>query len=137
MVGVNRDHFQICKPVGRDDPVYEGIVAFLGDEVLQPREPSQSEKLDELLAIARAGGAFARAAEQGISEAAVRRIVERLSGEDIERDDLVSWLDNWITAAVEELGRRTNEDDAFEAARLEADRRFKAGRRRPVGAADG
>ena len=37
------------------------------------------------------------------------------------------WLDNWIEAARRELGRHTNEDEAFEAARKEAERRFKAG----------
>jgi hypothetical protein len=67
-----RDHIGICKPPVKCDPVHEGVIAFLEDMVLQPREPSQSEKLDELLAITRAGGAFNRAAEQGISEAAVR-----------------------------------------------------------------
>jgi tetratricopeptide (TPR) repeat protein len=134
IVPVNRDHMRICKPTSQDDAVYQGVVAFLADEVLQPRELSQSEKIDELLAIARAGGAIHRAAEQGISEAAVRRIVERLGGEGIEPDDLVPWLDNWIDAAVEELGRRTNEDEAFEAARQEAERRFKAGLANPSAA---
>jgi tetratricopeptide (TPR) repeat protein len=133
-VPVNRDHMGICKPTSRDDAVYEGVVAFLADEVLQPREPSQNEKFDELLALARGAGAFQRAAEQGISEAAVRRTVERLGGEGIGRDDLVPWLDNWIDVAVEELGRRTNEDDAFEAARQEAERRFKAGFANPSAA---
>jgi hypothetical protein len=33
-----------------DDPVYQGIAAFLAGEVLLPREPSQDEKLNELLA---------------------------------------------------------------------------------------
>ncbi len=133
-VAVNRDHMSICKPASGDDPVYEGVIAFLQDEVLQPREPSSNEKLDELLALARAGGAFQRAAAQGISEAAVRRIVERLGGEGIERDDLVPWLDNWIMAAVKELGQRTSEDEAFEVARKEAERRFKAGLENPSAA---
>ena len=139
--GVNRDHFQICKPVDREDSVYEGVIAFLQDEVLQPREPSQreisietSEDVKELLAIVRAGGVFERAAEQGISEAAIRRIVEKLGGEGIERDDLVPWLDNWIMAAVKELGQFTNEDEAFEAARQEAERRFMAGLENPSAA---
>jgi tetratricopeptide (TPR) repeat protein len=82
----------------------------------------------------RAGDVFERAAEQGISEAAIRRIVEKLGGEGIERDDLVPWLDNWIMAAVKELGQRTDEDEAFEAARQEAARRFKAGLENPSAA---
>lgn len=81
----------------------------------------------ELLEIARKGGAFKRAEEEGISEFAVRKIVLRLGGEGIAKDDLLPWLDNWIEAAQRELGRRTNEDEAFEAARLEAERRFRAG----------
>ncbi|MCP4304285.1 MAG: tetratricopeptide repeat protein [bacterium] len=68
-----------------------------------------------------------RAAEEGISEAAVRATVERLGGEGIGRDDLVPWLDEWIEAARRELGKHTNEGEAFEAARREAERRFKAG----------
>jgi tetratricopeptide (TPR) repeat protein len=130
-IPVNRDHFGICKPVGNDDPVFEGVCAFLQDDVLQSREPSQNEKFEELLAIARAGGAFIRAAEQGISEAAVRAIVQRLGGEGIGRDDLVPWLDNWITTAISALGSCTNEDEVFEAASREAERRFKAGLANP------
>jgi tetratricopeptide (TPR) repeat protein len=44
------------------------------------------------------------------------------------------WLDNWIVAAQHELGHRTNEDEAFEAARLEAERRFRAGLENPSSA---
>ncbi len=33
-VPVERDHLNICKPESRDDPVYEGVLAFLQDEVL-------------------------------------------------------------------------------------------------------
>ena len=70
---------------------------------------------------------FRRAKEEGISEVAVRKIVVRLGGEGIAKDDLLPWLDNWIGAAQRELGRHTNEDKAFEAARKEAERRFKGG----------
>jgi tetratricopeptide (TPR) repeat protein len=86
-----------------------------------------SLELAELLEIARTGGAFRRAEDEGISEFAVRKIVLRLGGEGIARDDLLPWLDNWIDGAQRELGHRTNEDKAFHAARLEAERRFKAG----------
>ena len=58
----------------------------------------------------------------------MRAIVERLGGEGIERDDLLSWLDNWIEAAQRELSRGSNEDEAFEIARREAARLFNSGR---------
>jgi hypothetical protein len=87
-----------------------------------------------LLEIARQGGAFQRAGQEGISEFAVQKIVLRLGGEGIAKADLLPWLDNWIEAAQRELGRRTNEDEAFEAARREAERRFKAGLGNPSSA---
>jgi hypothetical protein len=71
----------------------------------------------ELLEIAHQGGAIQRAEKEGISEFAVRKIVVRLGGGGIAKVDLLPWLDNWIEAAQRELGRRTNEDEAFEAAR--------------------
>jgi len=64
----------------------------------------------------------------------VRKIVVRLGGEGIAQADLLPWLDNWIEAAQRELGRQTNEDEAFEAARREAERRFKAGLESPSSA---
>jgi hypothetical protein len=64
----------------------------------------------------------------------VRKIVVRLGGQGIAHDDLLPWLDNWIEAAQRELGRHTNEDEAFEAARLEAERRFKTGQGNPSSA---
>jgi hypothetical protein len=90
--------------------------------------------ISELLEIARQGGAFQRAGQEGISEFAVQKIVLRLGGEGIAKADLLPWLDNWIEAAQRELGRRTNEDEAFEAARQEAERRFKAGLENPSSA---
>ena len=44
------------------------------------------------------------------------------------------WLDNWIKTAQRELGRHTNEDEAFELARQEAECRFKAGQDKPSSA---
>ncbi len=99
-------------------------------ERIEAVQGAHTGMLQQLLALARTGGAFQRAAAQGIPEAAVRAIVERLGGEGIVADDLIPWLDNWIEAARQELGRRTNEGEAFEAARREADRRFRAGRLR-------
>jgi hypothetical protein len=92
------------------------------------RTELMQQDLAELLALARSGGVYRRAAEQGISEAAVREIVERLGGDGIGRDDLIPWLDNWIEAATRELGRQSNEGEAFEVAWREAEKRFKAGR---------
>ncbi|MGD9615348.1 MAG: tetratricopeptide repeat protein [Alphaproteobacteria bacterium] len=97
-------------------------------ERIEAVQQDQGAMLAELLALARTGGAFQRAAEQGISEAAVRAIVERLGGEGIAGDDLISWLDNWIEAAQRELRRGGNEDEAFEKARREAARLFNSGR---------
>jgi class 3 adenylate cyclase len=94
---------------------------------IETTQGAHGAALAELLAIARAGGVFQRAADQGIPEAALRSIVERLGGQEIGRDNLVSWLDNWIESARQELGKSTNEGEAFEAARREAERRFKHG----------
>ena len=55
---------------------------------------SARANLAELLEIARQGGAFQRAEQQGISEHAVREIVVRLGGEGITKADLLSWLDD-------------------------------------------
>jgi tetratricopeptide (TPR) repeat protein len=95
---------------------------------IRGQQLADSANLKKLLALAEQGGAFQRASEEGIPEAAVRAIVERLGGEGIGQKDLLPWLDSWIETARQELGRRTNEDEAFEAARLEAERRFKVGR---------
>jgi len=97
-------------------------------EKLLAGQQSTLQGIDEILAFTRNGGVFQRAAEQGISEAAIRGIVERLGGQNIELKDLVPWLDNWIEAAVRELNRKTNEGEAYEAAFQEAQRRFNAGR---------
>jgi tetratricopeptide (TPR) repeat protein len=94
-----------------------------------------TDKLDELLALVRAAGAFQRAAEEGISANAVRVIVERLGGEGVSRDDLLPWVDNWIETARFQLDRYSNEGEPFEAARREAERRFKAGYLREASAA--
>jgi pimeloyl-ACP methyl ester carboxylesterase len=47
-VAVDRDHAAICKPLDRDDPVYEGTLAFL-EEALAPPPPTRDEKLDKVL----------------------------------------------------------------------------------------
>jgi tetratricopeptide (TPR) repeat protein len=49
-IPVNRNHTGIAKPTRTDDVVFEGIIAFLQDDVLQPRQPTQSQKLDKLQA---------------------------------------------------------------------------------------
>ena len=56
---------------------------------IRTTQDQHTAKLDELFAFARSGGAFQRAGEQGIAEARVRQIVERLGGQGIERDELL------------------------------------------------
>lgn len=85
-------------------------------------------RIEAMVAEMHASGIVQRAAAHGIPEPAVRAVVERLGGQGLARDDLVPWLDNWIAAAVRELGRRSNEGEAFDAALREAERRFRAGR---------
>src|ERR1700722_1351583 len=85
--------------------------------------------LDELAAGYRFGDSIARAIDEGIPEAAVRTIVERLGGKGVSRVELVPWLDNWIEIAARKLSRGTAEGDANEAANQEADSRFRIGRR--------
>lgn len=88
----------------------------------------------ELLALARSGGAFDRARDEGISELAVRNIVIRLGGVGVSPGDLVAWLDQWIASAQRQLGQQKKEDFAFEAARQESERQFKAGSEDPTAA---
>jgi tetratricopeptide (TPR) repeat protein len=94
----------------------------------QRKLDGQDAKLDRLLALAEASGVFDRATEQGISEAAVRGIVERLGGQNIAPDDLIPWLDNWIEHARVELDRHSNEGAAYDAAWRRAEALFNAGR---------
>lgn len=95
------------------------------DTFVQGIDSETRANISELLEIARQGGAFLRAGQEGISEFAVQKIVLRRGGEGIAKADLLPWLDNWIEAAQRERGRHTNEDEAFEAARQEAERRFR------------
>jgi pimeloyl-ACP methyl ester carboxylesterase/DNA-binding Lrp family transcriptional regulator len=139
-VPVDADHIGIAKPSNRDNEIYQKVLAFIEREATRPvteveknivavreQQHVDSAKLDELLKLARQSGVVELAHHQGISELAVRNIVNRLGGEGIEREGLIPWLENWMEATVRELGRRSNEDEAFEAARQEAERRFKAG----------
>ncbi len=102
---------------------------------LERGQAEHTAMLKRLLELAESSGAQQRAAEQGIPEAAVRAIVLRLGGEGIDSNDLVAWLDNWIAAASEQLAKQSNEGEAFEAAREEAWRRFRAGRIKDASAA--
>ncbi|WP_376960751.1 tetratricopeptide repeat protein [Azospirillum sp. A26] len=85
------------------------------------------EKVDEILAMLHGKGTLLQAVAQGIPEAAIRAILKRIGGEDLDRDDLIPWLDNWIETASRELGRHSNEDKTFEAARRKAEGCFLAG----------
>lgn len=96
-------------------------------ETIRSQQQLDSVKLDSLLAIVNQGGIFSLALQEGISQRAVQNIVARLGGESVAQKDIVGWLENWIETARTELGRRTNEDEAFEAARREAERLFRDG----------
>ena len=56
------------------------------------------------------------AAFRGLSDHGVLRLGGHLSNitpwEGVGRDDLISWLDNWIEAASRELSSRSNEGEA-------------------------
>jgi len=107
-------------------------IGVYGDKIVQGITEAEISKL---LEVAREGGVFQRAEQEGISEFAVRKVVARLGGEGIARTDLLPWLDNWVEAAQRELSRLPNEDEAFEAARQEAESRIKAGRLEDASAA--
>jgi tetratricopeptide (TPR) repeat protein len=156
-VAVLRDHISICK-MQKKDQVYDGVLALLEDalkprpdtarKVLEDAKENtgtilqqqnlDSTKLDalsvqvgqikELLTHAYQSGAAQRAIDQGIPEAALRAIVERLGGEGLSRDDLVPWLDQWTAAAVRELRGGANEGKAFDRAFEKARELFNAGR---------
>ena len=85
-------------------------------------------KLDRLLALAEAGGVLSRAEQAGITVEAVRAIAIRLFDDRIADADLLPSIESWIDRAQQQLGRHSNEGDAFEAARREAEKRFREGR---------
>lgn len=140
-IAIDADHIHIAKPLGPDHQVYKLVRSFIEREteravteterkVDEVREQQQldSVKLDELLVLARQSGALQRATDQGISEKAVRAIVERLGGLGLERKDLIPWLDRWTTDTARERSMGTNEGEAFERAFQKAQNLFDAGR---------
>ncbi|CCJ05574.1 tetratricopeptide repeat protein [Methylocystis sp. SC2] len=156
-VAVLRDHLCVCK-MQKKDQVYNGVLALLEEALKPRPDPSrkvleeaktaaeaakenteaisQQQKSDsatlneikELLALAHQSGAAQRAIDQGISEAALRAVVERLGGEGLLRDDLIPWLDQWTAAAARELRDGANEGEAFDRAFAKARELFNAGR---------
>lgn len=110
-------------------PSLQSDLAVLKEQLRGIKDDTTDIKADvkELLRIMIASGVEQRAAEQGISPAAIRNIVERLGGQGIAAEYLVPWLEAWIDSAVKELSRKTNEGEAYEAAFNEAQRRFQAG----------
>jgi Putative serine esterase (DUF676) len=48
-VPIGRDHIAICKVPSRTDEIYEGVLAFLEEDALAPRSPTQGENIDEIL----------------------------------------------------------------------------------------
>ena len=84
-------------------------------------------KFDDFVALAKASGLFEKAADEGISEAAVRAIVEDLGGIGVAKEGLLDYLENWIDDVRDALARHSNEGEAFEAARTEALKRIQQG----------
>ncbi len=124
-VKVDRDHMRIQKPVDRDDVVYEGILAFLKDEVLQPRPLNLSQKLDELLRrTAQAEGVpldALRAILADMGELAVTldagQVAEKLKAKAVEFKDL-----------TDRLNRLSNDDPEVQRLRRAAAASLSAGR---------
>ncbi|MCW2306303.1 tetratricopeptide (TPR) repeat protein [Rhodobium gokarnense] len=83
--------------------------------------------VEEVLAILKAGGVLSRAEQAGITVEAVRAIAVRLFDEKIADVSLLPSIEKWIDRAQQQLGQQSNEGDAFEAARREAERRFREG----------
>ena len=141
VIGLDGDHFTICKPANRRALAYMNVLDFLKRQRagrtsqnkaqlvrMEERQINDSAALTELLDIARSSGIFSRAEQQGFAEEAVRAIVERAGGIGVAGDDLLSWLEGWIEEAQREFSKRTDEGEDFEGVRREAQKRFKAGR---------
>jgi hypothetical protein len=88
---------------------------------------TQDQKIDEILNYLRASGLVQRSNEGGMSEAAIRAIVQRLGGAGVPVEGLLAWLDNWIENASRALAKKTNIELNFEVALQEAQRRFNSG----------
>ncbi|MGQ0445085.1 MAG: tetratricopeptide repeat protein [Beijerinckiaceae bacterium] len=145
-IPVNRDHKNICKPVKNkdglydDDPVYEGIAAFLQVEVLQPRKQTQNQKLDEILALARhlarsstSAPAAGRGAEQTVA-AAVQSIAEGAdAGDSLLEEALKLLRQNKPGEAVPLLAAFAKDKEA----KIAADRKEAAIAYRNLGAIAG
>ncbi len=142
-IPVNRDHINICKPPKNkdlvyDDPVYEGVVAFLQDDVLLPRKTNQNEKLDEVLALTRrllenSERAAAPGAQQAVG-GAVQSIAQGAAEGDSRLQQALDLLKANKTAEAEPLLEAFAED---KRAQIEKDRKEAAIAYRNLGAIAG
>lgn len=85
------------------------------------------EQFAEFYTWARQQGVFQQTAAQGLSDECVRKIVEKLGGRNIDKEELAGWLEDWVNDVKEVLSGNSDEGAAFAVARTEAVRRFKAG----------
>ncbi len=154
-VPIGRDHINICKVADTNDEVYKGIRTFLkgaleqrpdstrtlvedtrqtadatkaNTEALLQQTKLNNAQLGEIYDFVRRSGALQRAEDQGISEVAVRAIVERLGGLGLGRDDLVPWLDQWTADIAHERAIGTSEGEAYQRLVEKAEGLFDAGR---------
>ena len=92
-----------------------------------------AERINKVMSLIEQGGKLQLAETIGISEMAVVKIVGRLLGEGVDVRDLLRWIDRWFYLVREEMGTRLNEDEAFQAAWREAERRLRAGQDNAAG----
>ena len=137
-VPIKRDHIHICKPQSKDDPVYEGVVAFLEDEVLRPRKQNQNDKLDEVLALTRRllennTSPAAPGAERAVGEA-VQSFAQGAEAGDTRLQQALAFLKDNKIAEAEPLLRGFAED---KEARVQQDQKEAAIAYRNLGAIAG
>ena len=89
----------ICKPLDKGDTVYEGVLAFLQDEVLQPRAPSQTAKLDAL-----PDSVAHKVAEMLVAELDRREEIKTAQLAGVERSEIIQ-LAKRISAHVSDFGQ--------------------------------
>ena len=105
-IGVKRHHMSICKPLDEEDRVYEGVLTFLQDEVLLPRAPSQTEKMDAL------------------PDAVADKVAEKLVAELDRREEIKAAQSSGVERfAIVQLAKRIGRDvKDFDQALLELER---------------
>jgi len=150
-VKVERDHIRISKPIGKEDVVYEGVLTFLRDEALQPRPPSQYQKVDKLQAtveqlvtlLAENRALVAQLTDAKVDRAKVVALARRTAEHVTDFDQAYAELESRVRVAIEvsregrvdsNLGtfvdavlarvRKAYDANDFDRAAAEADRGF-------------